>query len=264
MKKDAITISKMFDTIAPRYDLLNHIMSFNIDKIWRRKLIKYLNKKYSSSIETANTDKSDTDRKASIALNKKNNSKPLMLDLACGTGDVAFALAREGYQVRGVDISTKMLEVAKSKLDKINRTKRPIASGMVSFEEGSAEDIPYPDNYFDAVTIAFGIRNFNNRDTCIKEIRRVLKPGGSFAIIEFATPRNKLWNKLYTFYFKNILPRIGKAISGDNYAYTYLPESALSFPQEKYFCEEFEINNYKSIEYKSLTGGIAYLYTGEK
>ncbi|MBR0224300.1 MAG: ubiquinone/menaquinone biosynthesis methyltransferase [Bacteroidales bacterium] len=165
LDKNAEVISGMFDSIARKYDRMNHGMSLGIDRLWRWRFVRRLEKKLPEN--------------------------PVVLDLACGTGDLTRALSRKGFSVTGLDISAEMMEVGKRKCADL--TPRP------AFVLGSAEQIPFPDATFDAVTIAFGLRNFDHRAQCLAEIRRVLKPGGRLAVLEFAVPRNRLWRALYLF-----------------------------------------------------------------
>lgn len=201
LSKDKQKIEQMFDSIAPRYDFLNHALSLNIDKPWRRKLIRQV----------------------------KASNPSVVLDLACGTGDVTRGLFEQGISVVGLDLSQGMLDIARAKSDP-----------QINYIKGAADALPFDDESFDAVTIAFGIRNFDNRAKCLQEIKRVLKPGGMLAILEFTIPKNRLWRGIYSFYFRNILPVIGGLISRNKAAYKYLPLSAFDFPQREVFCEELE------------------------
>lgn len=228
LKKDTETISSMFDSIAPTYDRLNHILSFGIDRSWRRRLVR----KVLGSVQ--------------------GNGSVKVLDVACGTGDVSMALKRQGMDVTGADISEKMLDIA--------RVKAP----DIEFVYGNAAGLPFGDGTFDCVTIAFGIRNFDMRSQCIRELRRVLKDGGVLAIVEFSIPRNRLWRGIYTLYFKNILPAVGRMVSRQAYAYTYLPESSFDFPAPEMFRRELEDGGFRDITVESMTGGVACLYTGRK
>ena len=214
----------MFDSIAPVYDRLNHLLSFGIDRSWRRKMVRQVT----------------------------SSGARKVLDVACGTGDVSIALSKKGLDVTGVDISRNMLAIAKVKAPDI------------TFTYGDASALPFDEGSFDSVTIAFGIRNFDKRPDCIRDILRVLKPGGLLCIVEFSIPRNKLWRGLYTWYFKHILPAIGRLVSRQEYAYTYLPESSFNFPAPELFCKELEDGGFKNITARSMTGGVAYLYTGRK
>ena len=225
LDKDEKKISGMFDLIASKYDRMNHGMSLGIDRLWRRRFVR--------------------------RLAKKLPEKAAVLDLACGTGDLTKALSEKGYQVTGLDISSEMMA--------IGREKCRYLSPKPNFVLGSAEQIPFPDDTFDAVTIAFGLRNFDHRARCLAEIRRVLKPGGQLAVLEFAVPRNRHWNKIYLFYFKNILPLVGRLV-GSADAYGYLVDSVLAFPRYEALCDEFRRAGFLFPRYKPYTGGIACGY----
>lgn len=232
LSKERETISSMFNSIAPTYDLLNHLLSFGIDISWRKKLVKSVAKK--TEIDKAH-----------------------ILDLACGTGDVSIAIYNKGAKVTGADISEEMVKVAIRKCQK---------SGIenIDFIIADASQLPFEENTFDGITISFGIRNFDKRSKCIEELYRVLKPGGLLAILEFSIPKNKLWKRLYTFYFRKILPAVGNLVSKQKWAYTYLPESSFRFPCREDFCKELESGKFIRSKYKSLTGGVACLYTAIK
>ena len=225
LDKDEKKISGMFDSIASKYDRMNHGMSLGIDRLWRWRFVR--------------------------RLAKKLPEKAAVLDLACGTGDLTKALSNKGFHVTGLDISAEMMA--------IGREKCRYLSPKPNFFLGSAEQIPFPDASFDAVTIAFGLRNFDHRAQCLAEIYRVLKPGGRLAVLEFAVPRNRHWNKIYLFYFKNILPLIGRLV-GSADAYGYLVDSVLAFPRYEALCDEFRAAGFDFPRYKPYTGGIACGY----
>ena len=229
LNKSRETISSMFDSIAPVYDRLNHLLSFGIDRSWRRRLVRAV---------------------SSFCALRGGEVK--VLDMACGTGDVSIALKRNGLDVVGADISENMLAIARKK-----------APG-IDFRYGDASELPFADRSFDAVTIAFGIRNFDKRAQCIRELHRVLKDGGMLAIAEFSIPRNRLWRGIYTLYFKNILPAVGRLVSKQAYAYSYLPESSFDFPAPEKFRAELSDGGFREVTARSMTGGVAYLYIGRK
>ncbi|MDP3397746.1 MAG: bifunctional demethylmenaquinone methyltransferase/2-methoxy-6-polyprenyl-1,4-benzoquinol methylase UbiE [Bacteroidales bacterium] len=236
INKEREKISSMFNNIAGSYDLLNHLLSFGIDKRWRKRLIGRV-----------------------LLKNPKT-----VLDIACGTGDLTLALFKKGIQVTGLDIAQKMMDVAQEKLARHIRKTQNTSLPNPIFVCASAESIPFENSTFDAVTIGFGIRNFENRGESLLEISRVLKKGGTLAILEFATPKNKIWRWLFNLYFLKILPFIGKIISKDNQAYSYLPQSVSTFPQYEEFASELEHFGYVNIDYITLTGGVAILYVAQK
>lgn len=228
LNKESEKISAMFNSIAGSYDFLNHLLSFGIDRRWRALLVKKLIKK-----------------------------KPVkVLDIACGTGDLTIALAKQKIEVTGLDFAAKMVEIAKQKSSKITPTP--------SYIIASAHSIPFPDNLFDAVTIGFGIRNFEKRGESLLEINRVLKKGGMLAILEFATPKNRIWRWLFNIYFLKLLPVIGRLISKDKNAYNYLPKSVGTFPQYGEFTSELQHINFTDVDFKPLTGGVVIMYTAYK
>ena len=225
LDKNAELISGMFNSIAKKYDRMNHAMSLGIDNLWRRRFIRSLSEKLPPGAK--------------------------LLDLACGTGDLTSGLAVKGFIVTGLDISEEMMEIGRQKCSGL--TPRPV------FVSGSAESIPFPDGSFDAVTIAFGLRNFDHRVQCLAEIRRVLKPGGRLAVLEFALPGNRIWRALYLFYFKNSMRLIGRIV-GSADAYGYLVDSVLSFPRYEALCKEFESSGFRDASCTAYSGGIACAY----
>lgn len=229
LDKSPEAISGMFGSIASHYDALDHILSFGIDLLWRKHLVRHL----------------------------RGTGVRNVLDLACGTGDLTIELARKGYNVTGLDITRQMLEIAGKKYRKA-MGKEP------SLVLASACETPFSNCTFDAATISFGIRNFSNRPQCLAEIHRVLRPDGILAILEFAIPRRKAWKNVYLLYLRKVLPLIGRMLSGNGSAYRYLPESVLQFPQYEEFCRELQNSGFKEVRYISLTGGIAVLYLARK
>ena len=216
----------MFDNIAPRYDRLNRILSFGIDKRWRKKLIKQIRAFKSTNI----------------------------LDLAAGTGDLSLALCKlKPNKITAADPSKEMLNIAKKKFLKKNKAIDTIIC--------PAEKLPFSDQSFDIVTIAFGIRNFSNPDQALFEIHRILKNEGILAILEFGMPDKGLFAKLYQWYFRKILPALGRLISKHYSAYSYLPQTVASFPYGKSFEQVLKNNVFSNIQSKKLTRGIAYIYT---
>ncbi len=229
------TVWLMFDRIAHRYDLLNRLLSFRQDVVWRNKLARFLP--------------------------QRNNLA--VLDVATGTGDVLISLLKKSpknkiAQSIGIDMSQKMLEFGREKL------KRLKLDDKIELRHGNATDIQFDENTFDAATISFGIRNVNDLDLGIRNLYRVLKKEGRVLILEFSLPENIIMKKLYLFYFRKILPFIGGIISGDSYAYNYLNQSVESFPYGDDFCAVLERNGFKNVKYHTLTFGIASIYQGDK
>lgn len=221
----------MFSGIARRYDLLNHLLSGNVDKKWRRKTARALE---SSLIEGAR-----------------------VLDVACGTGDLSLVLAEAGRaRVVGLDFCRPMLEIARRKADEGSRP--------IPFVEGDALRLPFADETFDAATIAFGLRNLAGVADGLRELRRILKPGGRLAVLEFSSPVVPGFRALFRFYFTRVLPRIGGLVSGSRGAYEYLPDSVTRFPDQKRLAELMRVEGFERVEYINLTGGIAALHTGTR
>lgn len=224
-------VATMFDSIAGRYDFLNHFLSAGIDIYWRRKAIDLL-----------------------VPLQPK-----LLLDIATGTGDFALEAVRlQPAKIMGIDISEGMLAVGREKVEQKK------LSHLIELRKGDSENIEFPDNHFDAITVAFGVRNFENLSQGLSEMYRVLKPGGMAVVLEFSKPTGFPMKQGYSFYFKHILPRFGKLISKDGAAYTYLPESVQAFPDGQDFIRIFEAAGFKQTKWHSLTFGISSIYTGSK
>jgi len=224
-------VARMFDNISHRYDFLNHFLSMGIDRAWRKKAINLL---------------------------RPSNPRQL-LDVATGTGDFALqALSLNPDKITGVDISEGMLQVGRKKMQ-----ERRVADKIV-LELADSENLPFPENKFDAVTVAFGVRNFEHLERGLEEIFRVLKPGGLAVILEFSRPRKFPFKQAYNFYFKFILPKIGRIVSSDKTAYTYLPESVEAFPDGEDFLRILRDIGYKQTQCRSLTFGISSIYTGTK
>jgi demethylmenaquinone methyltransferase/2-methoxy-6-polyprenyl-1,4-benzoquinol methylase len=223
-------VEEMFDNISHKYDFLNHFLSLGIDKLWRKRAIAEL---------------------------KEINPKTV-LDVATGTADLALeALTLEPESVIGVDISEKMLDVGRQKI-----AKRGIE--RVKLIKGDAVQMEFEDNQFDAITVAFGVRNFDDLSLGLKEMNRVLRPGGKLVILEFVNPVKFPIKQLYTFYSKYILPFWGKLFSGSKEAYVYLPESVKAFKEREELCKELEKCGYSHTKYTDLTFGICGLYTARK
>lgn len=224
-------VAEMFNNISARYDFLNHFLSLGIDIIWRKKAIKLL----------------------------KSIQPKTILDVATGTGDFAIeALALNPNKVTGIDISSGMLEVGKVKMKKKGFDDR------IEMLLGDSENLPFEDNHFDAITVGFGVRNFEHLEKGLSEMNRVLRPGGKTAVLEFSKPKKIPIKQVYNFYFLNILPAIGKMVSKDSSAYTYLPESVNAFPEGNDFVEIYKKCGYKNIKTYPLFFGIASIYLGEK
>lgn len=223
-------VREMFAGIAGRYDLLNHVLSLNIDKRWRRKV---------SALLRETLDRDDA----------------FVLDVACGTGDLSLELNRESKaKIIGTDFCRPMLTVAREKTAGVN--------AAVPYVEADAMDLAFADDSFDALTIAFGLRNLPNFANGLAELHRVIKPGGKIVILEFSSPVVPGFRQLFNFYFANILPRIGGAVSGSRGAYEYLPDSVSKFPNQKALVEMMEKTGFKNVTYQNLTGGIAAIHTG--
>ena len=224
-------VRRLFDSIAYRYDLLNHLLSGGVDFYWRR-----------SAIETL-----------------VSHTPKHILDVATGTADFAIAALRLNPEdVIGVDISEAMLEVGRQKLEAKKLTHR------IRLEAGEAENLKFPDNHFDAAIVAFGARNFENLEGGLREMKRVLKPRGALVVLEFSRPRVFPFKQLYFFYFLNILPLVGRFISKDKEAYRYLPDSVMQFPDGEEFLDVLRKIGFSSVNRRSLTFGIATVYCGEK
>jgi len=230
----AAHVREMFGRIAPRYDLLNHLLSLDIDKLWRRRVA----------------------RRFSAVLHEPSAS---VLDLCCGTGDLAFAFRKEapsGAEIIGSDFVPEMLVRA--------RAKAVAAKAAIEFMEADALNLPFAAASFDLVSCAFGFRNLANYESGLNEILRVLKPGGVAAILEFAEPPGKVFGALYRFYFRHILPLLGGLISGNASAYAYLPSSVSAFPSPEALQRQFERAGFTGVQFQRWTGGIVTLHTGTK
>jgi demethylmenaquinone methyltransferase/2-methoxy-6-polyprenyl-1,4-benzoquinol methylase len=224
-------VAEMFNNISGRYDFLNHFLSLGIDHLWRARAVKELRE-----------------------INPKR-----ILDIATGTGDFAIAnLKLKPEEVVGIDISSGMLEVGKEKM------KKKKVDHIVSMQLGDSEDLPFDDNYFDGLTVGFGVRNFENLEKGLAEMLRVIRPGGKAIILEFSKPKMFPIKQAFGFYSKYFIPFFGKRISKDEKAYAYLPESVAAFPEGKAFENVLERLNYKNIKLIPVSGGIATIYVGTK
>lgn len=223
----------MFDNIAPTYDKINHIMSLNIDRMWRRRVMRIV---------------------------RRSKAKKIM-DVATGTGDLAIAMAKrvDRTQILGVDLSEEMLAVARQKVQKQGLDER------IMLVKGDAENLSMvADGTIDAVTVAFGVRNFENIERGLREMWRTIKEGGKLVVLEFSTPKNRVVRWVYSQYFHRLVPRIGGLISKDKRAYVYLPESVDEFPTPERFSEMLKEAGFKSVKRRSQSFGIAHIYVATK
>jgi demethylmenaquinone methyltransferase/2-methoxy-6-polyprenyl-1,4-benzoquinol methylase len=224
-------VREMFNNISGKYDFLNHFLSLGIDKIWRKKAIK--------------------------ALREIKPQK--VLDIATGTGDFALAaLPLNPKEIIGLDLSPGMISVGQEKMEKKGVTN------IIKLVVGDSEDLPFEDDHFDALTVGFGVRNFENLEKGLSEMLRVVRPGGKLVILEFSKPKKFPVKQVFGFYSKNVIPFLGKNISKDEKAYAYLPESVAAFPEGKNFTDILEKIGYKAVEAKIVSGGIATIYSGIK
>jgi demethylmenaquinone methyltransferase/2-methoxy-6-polyprenyl-1,4-benzoquinol methylase len=227
-------IRQMFDGIAPDYDRLNHLMSLGVDRSWRRRALRWI---------------VDAQRPQRI------------LDIACGTGDFSLAIARRMHadsRITGLDLSEGMLAVMREKVEAAGLSER------ISCLQGDCEAMPFPDGSFDVATIAFGIRNFEHREAALREILRVLRPGGRLVILELSVPENKPLRWGYNLYFMHFVPWIGGLVSGDKAAYKYLPASVQQFPGRREWTATMAHCGYADVRHKAFTFGLCRMYTGEK
>jgi demethylmenaquinone methyltransferase/2-methoxy-6-polyprenyl-1,4-benzoquinol methylase len=224
-------VEQMFDSIAPKYDFLNRFLSMGIDQIWRKKAINSL---------------------------KEVNPKQI-LDVATGTADLAIAaLKLNPDHVTGIDISNQMLQVGRDKIS------NKALNGKITLQQADSANLPFEDNKFDAITVAFGVRNFEFLQQGINQMYRVTRKGGKLAVLEFSKPKSFPFKQLYNFYFKYILPGWGGLISKSKTAYTYLPESVEHFPEGENFAAYLKNAGYNNIKIQPLTFGICTLYTAIK
>lgn len=223
-------VEQMFDSISHRYDFLNHFLSLGIDNIWRKRAIGKL----------------------------KSLQPKRILDVATGTADLAIAaLALNPDKIVGVDISNKMLDVGRAKIAKRGLDK-------IELKNGDSENLPFEDNSFDAITVAFGVRNYQNLEAGLNEMKRILRPGGKLVVLEFSKPSVFPIKQIFNFYSKYILPNWGKLLSGSTEAYVYLPESVKHFPEGEEFTDILQKCGYQNTNITRLTFGISSIYEGTK
>ena len=222
----------MFNDIAPTYDKLNHILSFDIDKLWRKRVVRIV----------------------------KNLGAMKIMDMATGTGDLAIAMARniEGSTIYGADFSSEMLAVAEKKIKQLELSER------ISLIECNAEAIPFEEGFVDAATVAFGVRNFEHQREALTEIKRTIRSGGHLIVLEFSNPRSTFVRWCYRLYSHYILPAIGRLVSKHATAYTYLPESIDQFASPEAFTALLKEVGFDSVERKSQSMGIAHIYIAHK
>ena len=226
-------VEQMFDNIAPTYDKLNHIMSLNIDRVWRRRVMRIVRRAKAHKI----------------------------MDVATGTGDLAIAMAKrvDRIQILGVDLSEEMLAVAREKVRKQGLEER------IMLEKGDAENlVMVADESVDAVTVAFGVRNFENMEQGLRELYRTIKPGGKLVVLEFSMPKNRLVRWIYRQYAHRLLPYVGGMISKDRRAYTYLPDSVEEFPAPEKFAQILKDVGFSKVRLRRQSFGIAYIYEATK
>ena len=237
---EAKQIRSMFDSIAPEYDAFNHLTSFGIDRGWRRRALKFI-------------------------------KGPDVLDAACGTGDFSIAIAHKikGVRITGVDISGGMLAKMKAKIAREGLSPSIFAAdgtplNGVRAEIGDCCNLSFDEGSFDSVAVAFGVRNFEDREKALGEFLRVLRPGGHFVMLELSIPRNPIARAAFKFYFTHIMPRIGSRLTRNRAAYRYLPASVMTFPQRKEWAETLEKTGFGNIRSRALSMGICMLYSAEK
>lgn len=226
-------VREMFDDIAPTYDRLNHVLSMNVDKLWRRHALQEI----------------------------VDGTPQRILDVACGTGDSTISIARaaaEGSEVIGADISEGMMALVKGKAEKAGVGER------ITLQVADGEALPYGEGAFDRVTCAFGIRNFEHKERGLAEFRRVLKPGGKAVILELSVPQNLLVRWAYDLYFLHVLPGIGGAVSGNRAAYRYLPASVHNFPSPSDFCEMMTEAGFRNVRCRTFSLGLCRMFVGER
>ena len=226
-------VREMFDDIAPTYDRLNHVLSMNVDKLWRRHALQEI----------------------------VDGTPQRILDVACGTGDSTISIAKAaaaGTEVIGADISEGMMALVKGKAEKVGVGER------ITLQVADGEALPYGEGAFDRVTCAFGIRNFEHKERGLAEFRRVLKPGGKAVILELSVPQNRLVRWAYDLYFLHVLPGIGGAVSGNRAAYRYLPASVHNFPSPSDFCGMMTEAGFRNVRCRTFSLGLCRMFVGER
>ena len=226
-------VREMFDSIAPTYDRLNHVLSLNVDKLWRRHALQEI----------------------------VDGTPQRILDVACGTGDSTISIAKtaaEGSTVVGADISEGMMALVKGKAEKAGVGER------ISLQVADGEALPYEEGTFDRVTCAFGIRNFEHKEKGLEEFLRALKSGGKAVVLELSVPQNRLVRWAYDLYFLHVLPRIGGAVSGDRAAYKYLPASVHNFPSPNDFCRMMAEAGFRNVRCRTFSFGLCRMFVGER
>jgi demethylmenaquinone methyltransferase / 2-methoxy-6-polyprenyl-1,4-benzoquinol methylase len=232
MEEKKKMVESMFNSIAWRYDFLNHFLSFGVDLLWRRRAIRL------------------------IARHKEN---PLILDVATGTGDLTIAASKiTNEKISGIDISENMLAIGRAKIARKGLENR------IELLKGDSEEIKFEDKTFDVTMVAFGVRNYSDPLKGLSEMCRVTRPGGMIMVLEFSKPQGWLFRKIYIFYFLRILPFFGRLFSKDKKAYNYLPDSVMKFPDNKEFLDILAKAGYADCRQIALTGGIASIYSGFK
>jgi demethylmenaquinone methyltransferase/2-methoxy-6-polyprenyl-1,4-benzoquinol methylase len=230
--KKKAAVGAMFDSIAWRYDFLNHFLSFGIDRIWRRKAIRIIS---------------------------GTSSHSRILDVATGTGDLAItAMKLNPEKITGIDISTGMLEIGREKIKNKGLTEK------IELFQGDSENILFPDNSFDVAMVAFGVRNFSDPVKGLTEMNRVLEPNGMIMVLEFSKPSAFPFRQIFNFYFLNILPLFGRYFSKNREAYQYLPDTVMKFPENEEFMKLMSLSNFVRVSQKKLSFGVASIYTGFK
>ena len=225
-------VESMFDSIAWWYDFLNHFLSFGIDRLWRKRAIRIISRHY---------------------------QKPEILDVATGTADLAITAMRiNPLKITGIDISQNMLEIGTEKI------LRKGFSDKINLIQGDSENIPFGNDQFDVAMVAFGVRNFSDPLKGLTEMNRVIRTNGMILVLEFSKPSGFLFRTVYNFYFRNILPFVGKMFSKDKSAYSYLPDSVFKFPDNEKFLDLLRNSGFSETRQEKLTGGVASIYTGVK